>query len=97
MNVGRRNPDIIEALKKALDTYDIGVFLCVQSRKRPRQKTCRDHTGDLSAPSLVLAVAKLMTRHQDRARLHHEKEIIYTEKAYHGHTGFALRHRARRL
>lgn len=27
MNVGRHNREIVDVLKKALDTYDIGVFL----------------------------------------------------------------------
>jgi len=33
MNVGRHNPDVIEALRKALDTYDMGVFLLCSKQK----------------------------------------------------------------
>jgi putrescine aminotransferase len=33
MNVGRHNREIVAALKKALDTYDIGVFLVCSRQK----------------------------------------------------------------
>ena len=48
MNVGRRNPDIIDALKKALDTYDIGVFLLCSKPKADLAKKLAEITpGDL--------------------------------------------------
>ncbi|MGD0277961.1 MAG: aspartate aminotransferase family protein [Smithella sp.] len=92
MNVGRRNPDIVEALKKALDTYDIGVFLLCSKPKADLAKKLAEITpGDLKctifgagggeANDAAIKIARGYTM---------KKEIIYTEKAYHGHTGFAL-------
>ncbi len=92
MNVGRRNPDIIEALKKALDTYDIGVFLLCSKPKADLAKKLAEITpGDLKctifgvgggeANDAAIKIARGYTM---------KKEIIYTQRAYHGHTGFAL-------
>jgi putrescine aminotransferase len=92
MNVGRRNPDIINALKKALDTYDIGVFLLCSKPKADLAKKLAEITpGDLKctifgvgggeANDAAIKIARGYTM---------KKEIIYTQKAYHGHTGFAL-------
>ena len=92
MNVGRRNPDIVEALKKALDTYDIGVFLLCSKPKADLAKKLAEITpGDLKctifgvgggeANDAAIKIARGFTM---------KKEIIYTQKAYHGHTGFSL-------
>jgi acetylornithine/succinyldiaminopimelate/putrescine aminotransferase len=92
MNVGRRNPDIVAALKKALDTYDIGVFLLCSKPKADLAKKLAEITpGDLKctifgvgggeANDAAIKIARGYTM---------KKEIIYTQKAYHGHTGFAL-------
>lgn len=92
MNVGRRNPDIVAALKKALDTYDIGVFLLCSKPKADLAKKLAEITpGELKctifgvgggeANDAAIKIARGYTM---------KKEIIYTQKAYHGHTGFAL-------
>jgi putrescine aminotransferase len=92
MNVGRRNPDIIRALKTALDTYDIGIFLLCSKPKADLAKKLAEITpGDLQctifgvgggeANDAAIKIARGYTM---------KKEIIYTERAYHGHTGFAL-------
>ncbi|MGO9212738.1 MAG: aspartate aminotransferase family protein [Syntrophales bacterium] len=92
MNVGRRNPDIVEALKKALDTYDIGVFLLCSKPKADLAKKLAEITpGDLKctifgvgggeANDAAIKIARGYTM---------KKEIIYTQRAYHGHTGFSL-------
>jgi putrescine aminotransferase len=92
MNVGRRNPDIVAALKKALDTYDIGVFLLCSKPKADLAKKLAEITpGDLNctifgvgggeANDAAIKIARGYTM---------KKEIIYTHRAYHGHTGFAL-------
>jgi len=92
MNVGRRNPDIVEALKKALDTYDIGVFLLCSKPKADLAKKLAEITpGDLKctifgvgggeANDAAIKIARGFTM---------KKEIIYTQRAYHGHTGFSL-------
>ncbi len=47
-NVGRRNPEIIDALKKALDEYDLGVFLLCSKPKADLAKRLAEITpGDL--------------------------------------------------
>jgi putrescine aminotransferase len=92
MNVGRHNREIVEILKKALDTYDIGVFLLCSKPKADLAKRLAQITpGDLKctifgvgggeANDAAIKIARGFTM---------KKEIIYTEKAYHGHTGFAL-------
>jgi len=92
MNVGRHNPEIVNALKQALDTYDIGVFLLCSKQKADLAKRLADISpGDLKcsifgtcggeANDAAIKLARGFTM---------KKEIIYAEKAYHGHTGFAL-------
>ncbi|MBN1533437.1 MAG: aspartate aminotransferase family protein [Spirochaetes bacterium] len=92
MNVGRHNREIVEALKKALDTYDIGVFLLCSKQKADLAKRLAEITpGDLActvfgvgggeANDAAIKIARGYTM---------KKEIIYAQRAYHGHTGFAL-------
>ena len=92
MNVGRHNREIAQALKDALDTLDIGVFLLCSKQKADLAKKLAEITpGDLKctifgtgggeANDAALKLARGYTM---------KKEIIYAEKAYHGHTGFAL-------
>jgi putrescine aminotransferase len=92
MNVGRRNPEVIEALKKALDTYDIGVFLLASRQKADLARKlaeiapgnlgcCVFGCGGGEAIDTAIKIARGYTMKSD---------IIYAEKAYHGHTGFAL-------
>ena len=92
MNVGRHNREIVQALKDALDTLDIGVFLLCSKQKADLAKKLAEITpGDLKctifgtgggeANDAALKLARGYTM---------KKEIIYAQKAYHGHTGFAL-------
>jgi len=92
MNVGRHNPDIVAALKKALDSYDIGVFLLCSRQAADLAKKLSEITpGDLKctifgvgggeANDAAIKIARGFTM---------KTEIIYTQNAYHGHTGFAL-------
>lgn len=92
MNVGRHSREIVEALKKALDSYDIGVFLLCSKPKADLAKKLAEITpGDLActvfgvgggeANDAAIKIARGYTM---------RKEIIYTDRAYHGHTGFAL-------
>ena len=92
MNIGRRNPDIIEALKKALDTYDIGVFLLFSKPKADLAKKLAEITpGDLKCTIFGVGGGEAIDAAIKIARGYTmKKEIIYAEKAYHGHTGFAL-------
>jgi putrescine aminotransferase len=92
MNVGRRNPEIVQALKNALDTYDMGVFLLASRQKADLAKRlsqiapaglecCVFGSGGGEAIDTAIKIARGFTM---------KPGIIYAEKAYHGHTGFAL-------
>jgi len=91
-NVGRRNPEIIKALKDALDEYDLGVFLMCSKPKADLAKKFAEITpGDLQytmygcgggeANDFAIKLARGFSM---------KSEIISTVKAYHGHTGFSL-------
>jgi putrescine aminotransferase len=92
MNVGRRNKDIVETLKKSLDTYDIGVFLLCSKPKADLAKKLAEITpGDLKCSIFGVGGGEAIDAAIKIARGYTmKKEIIYAEKAYHGHTGFAL-------
>jgi putrescine aminotransferase len=92
MNVGRHNREIIEALKEALDTYDIGVFLLCSKQKADLAKKLAEITpGDLKCTIFGTGGGEANDAAIKLARGYTmKKEIIYTQKAYHGHTGFAL-------
>ncbi len=92
MNVGRRNPEVIAALKEALDEYDIGVFIIASKPKADlARKLAEISPGDLKmtmfgvgggeANDYAIKLARGYTRRH---------EIITVEKCYHGHTGLAL-------
>lgn len=92
-NVGRRNPQIIEALKNALDHYDIGGFLFFSELKVELAKklaalspghalkcvTYGCGGGEINDFAIKLARGYTM-----------KTKVISAEKGYHGHTGFAL-------
>ena len=91
-NVGRSNPEIVNALKKALDEYDLGVFLLCSKPKADLAKKLAEITpGDLQytmygsgggeANDFAIKLARGFSM---------KTEIISTIKAYHGHTGFSL-------
>ncbi len=92
MNVGRHNREIVDALKKALDTYDIGVFLLCSKPKADLAKKLAEITpGDLKCTVFGVGGGEANDAAIKIARGHTmKKEIIYTDRAYHGHTGFAL-------
>ena len=92
MNVGRRNAEVIAALKEALDHYDIGVFLLGSKPKADLAKKLAEVTpgnlkltmfgvGGGEANDFAIKLARGYTR---------RPEIITTTKCYHGHTGLAL-------
>jgi putrescine aminotransferase len=92
MNVGRRNPEIIKALKQALDSLDIGVFLFMSKQKADLAKKIAEITpGNLNCTVFGVGGGEAVDTAIKLARGYSmKKEIIYTDKAYHGHTGFAL-------
>ncbi|MGE5590418.1 MAG: aspartate aminotransferase family protein [Bacillota bacterium] len=91
-NTGRRNPRIVEALKRALDETDIGVFLIASKAKADLARRLAEVTpGDLTwtmfgvgggeANDYAIKLARGFTM---------KTEIISAVKSYHGHTGFSL-------
>lgn len=91
-NVGRRNPEIVNALKAALDNYDLGGFiLCSRQKAELAKKLAEITPGDLQyvmygcgggeANDFAIKLARGFSL---------KTEIISTVKAYHGHTGFSL-------
>ena len=93
MNVGRHNPEIVSALKKALDTLDIGVFLFFSEQKASLAKKLAQITPgeDLNTTVFGVGGGEAVDAAIKLARGYTMKtEVIYTRKAYHGHTGFAL-------
>jgi putrescine aminotransferase len=91
-NVGRRNPEIINALKKALDEYDLGVFLLCSKPKADLAKRLAEITpGDLQYVMYGSGGGEANDFAIKLARGYSMKnEVISTIKAYHGHTGFSL-------
>jgi len=92
MNVGRRNPEIINALKQALDNLDIGVFLFMSKQKADLAKKIAEIApGNLNCTVFGVGGGEAVDTALKLARGYSmKKEIIYADKAYHGHTGFAL-------
>jgi putrescine aminotransferase len=91
-NAGRRNPEIVRALQEALDEYDLGsFFLCHLPQAELARKLAELTPGDLrytlfgsgggEANDFAIKLARGFTL---------RSEILSTDKAYHGHTGFSL-------
>ncbi|MBU2552307.1 MAG: aspartate aminotransferase family protein [Proteobacteria bacterium] len=91
-NVGRRNPVVAEALKKALDVMDMGGWLSVVRERGLLARKLAEITPGTLKYSLfccgggeaIEVAVKLARGHTDRT------EIICMENGYHGVTGFAL-------
>ncbi len=91
-NVGRHNPEIVAALKDALDVYDMGGWISILRERGLLAKKLAEITpGDLkyslfcSGGGEAIEVAvKLARGHTGRSG------IICMENGYHGVTGFAL-------
>jgi acetylornithine/succinyldiaminopimelate/putrescine aminotransferase len=91
-NVGRRNSAVVDALKKALDEYDIGVFLlCSKPKADLARKLAEITPGDLQYTMYGTGGGEANDFAIKLARGFSMKtEVISTIKAYHGHTGFSL-------
>lgn len=91
-NVGRHNPEVVEALKKALDFYDMGGWISIMRERGLLAKKLAEITPGKLKYSLfccgggeaIEVAIKLARGHTDRS------EIICMENGYHGVTGFAL-------
>lgn len=91
-NVGRHNPEVMAALREALDELDLGSFHLVSREKAAlAKKLAKIAPGDLDrvffasgggdAVDGAIKLARGATRRSG---------IVATIKGYHGHTGFAL-------
>ena len=92
-NVGRRNPQVIEALKKALDQYDLGGFLFFSEPKVQLAKKLASISpgGALQCVTYGCGGGEVNDFAIKLARGYTMRpKVISVEKAYHGHTGFAL-------
>ncbi|HEY3316406.1 MAG TPA: aspartate aminotransferase family protein [Bacillota bacterium] len=91
-NSGRRNPEIVEVLKQALDEMDIGVFLICSKAKADLAKKLAEITpGDLKWTMFGVGGGEANDYAIKLARGYTMKtEIISAIKSYHGHTGFSL-------
>ncbi|MBI9085235.1 MAG: aspartate aminotransferase family protein [Desulfobacterales bacterium] len=91
-NVGRRNPEVVGALKKALDRYDMGGWISVLRERGLLAKKLAEITpGNLKfslfccgGGEAIEVAVKLARGHTDRS------DIVCMENGYHGVTGFAL-------
>jgi putrescine aminotransferase len=91
-NVGRRNPRVVEALRRGLDEgLDLGDFMLMSKPKadlaRKLAEVCQGLGGVMfgagggEAVDFALKLARAVTGRPG---------VLSTSKAYHGHTGFAL-------
>ncbi len=91
-NVGRRNPEIVNVLEDALESWDMGDYLFPSGPKvalaeklvavaPPGLQHVMFCVGGGEANDSALKMARGITGRQ---------EVISLAKAYHGHTGFAL-------
>ena len=91
-NVGRRNPQVVSALKQALDRYDMGGWISVLRERGLLAKKLAEITpGDLKyslfccgGGEAIEVAVKLARGHTDRP------DILCMDNGYHGVTGFAL-------
>jgi putrescine aminotransferase len=92
MNVGRRNPEVIAALKDALDRDDIGVFLLASKPKADLARKLAEITpGNLKLTMFGVGGGEANDFAIKLARGSTLKSgIITTVNCYHGHTGLAL-------
>jgi len=91
-NVGRHNPEVVAALKKALDVYDMGGWISiVRERGLLAKKLAEITPGDLKFSLFCCGGGEAIEVAVKLARGHTDKtDIICMENGYHGVTGFAL-------
>jgi putrescine aminotransferase len=91
-NLGHRNPVIVEALKRALDEWDIGNHhLISQQRAALARRLAQLAPGDLPYSVFAVGGGEAIDFALKLARAHTGRPgIISARGGYHGHTGLAL-------
>jgi putrescine aminotransferase len=91
-NLGHRNPVIVEALRRALDEWDIGNHhLISQQRAALARRLAQLEPGDLPYSVFAVGGGEAIDFALKLARAHTGRPgIISARGGYHGHTGLAL-------
>ena len=91
-NLGHRNPVIVEALKQALDEWDIGNHhLISQQRAALARRLAKLAPGDLPYSGFAVGGGEAIDFALKLARAHTGRPgIVSARGGYHGHTGLAL-------
>jgi acetylornithine/succinyldiaminopimelate/putrescine aminotransferase len=91
-NLGHRPPQIIDALKHALDELDMGDHLLMSAwRARLAKKLAELTPGDLQVTTFVPGGGEAIDVSLKLARAYTGRtQVIYAREGYHGHTGLAL-------
>ena len=91
-NLGHRNPVIVEALRRALDEWDIGNHhLISQQRAALARRLAQLAPGDLPYSVFAVGGGEAIDFALKLARAHTGRPgIISARGGYHGHTGLAL-------
>lgn len=91
-NAGRRNPELLEALRAAMEHLDLGNFLLCSKPKADLARRLAELTpGDLSHTMFGASGGEAIDFALKLARgVTGRPRIISALKGYHGHTGFAL-------
>jgi putrescine aminotransferase len=91
-NVGRRTPEIVQALRDALDEIDNGIFLlCSAEKAALARRLAQIAPGNLECVMFGTGGGEVNDFAIKLARGYTMRpEIVYAAKGYHGHTGFSL-------
>lgn len=91
-NVGRRNPTVVARLRAALDDLDLGNFLLASRAKADlAARLAEVLPGDLNQTMFGASGGEVVDFALKLARGYTRRPgVISAQRAYHGHTGFAL-------
>jgi len=91
-NLGHRNPEVIAAVKEAMEELDIGTHHTVsEHRARLAERLAGISPGDINRMVFGVSGGEVIDAAIKLARGHTKRPgIVSAIGAYHGHTGFAL-------
>ena len=91
-NLGHRNPEVIAAVKEAMEELDIGTHHTVsEHRARLAERLAGISPGDINRMIFGVSGGEVIDAAIKLARGHTKRPgIVSAIGAYHGHTGFAL-------